>query len=304
MLLVVALVGGTAAAFGITEHLKLQRSPILGVRVDKVFSPVCECETSVARIRFTLRRDDRVTVTIVDGDEEIVRTLFRDRPLGAGVAQTAWDGLSDSGEMLGEGEYRPRVHLAEERRTILLPNPIRVDTTRPTATLIEIVPRAFSPDRDGRNDRVSTLYRVDEPAHALLFVNGVRRVRGRSQRLEGKLDWFGRVDGRPLRAGRYDLSLGAEDAAGNVGGPTPAAAVRIRYVELSRTSIRVRARTRFGIRVRTDAATFRWRFAGGRGVARPGLLVLRAPRPGRYRLFVNVNGHGAAARVVVVPRGR
>jgi hypothetical protein len=79
--------------------------------------------------------------------------------------------------------------------------------------------------------------------------------------------------------------------------------VRIRYVELARSVIRVRARTRFGVRVRTDASSFRWRFAGRRGLAPAGLLVLRAPRAGRYRLYVDVNGHGAVARVIVRPRG-
>jgi len=68
--------------------------------------------------------------------------------------------------------------------------------------------------------------------------------------------------------------------------------------------IRVRARTRFGVRVVTDARSYRWRFAGGRGVSTRELLVLRAPRAGRYRLFVEVNGHGAVARVIVRPRAQ
>jgi hypothetical protein len=57
---------------------------------------------------------------------------------------------------------------------------------------------------------------------------------------------------------------------------------------------------RFGVGVISDARSVRWRFAGGTGTAEPGVLVLRAPRrPGRYRLFVEANGHGARADVVV-----
>ena len=52
----------------------------------------------------------------------------------------------------------------------------------------------------------------------------------------------------------------------------------------------------------TDAPTFRWRFAGRTGVGKPGLLVLRAPKAGRYKLFVDANGHAARADVVVRPR--
>jgi hypothetical protein len=68
--------------------------------------------------------------------------------------------------------------------------------------------------------------------------------------------------------------------------------------------VHVKARARFGIRVATDARRFRWRFAGRAGTARPGLLVLRAPKlPGRYRLFVDERGHAARALVVVRRRG-
>ena len=76
----------------------------------------------------------------------------------------------------------------------------------------------------------------------------------------------------------------------------------IRYIELARTTIPVLAQTRFGVRVTTDAKSFRWWFAGRTGIGTPGLLVLRAPDAGRYRLFVEANGHGARARVVVRPR--
>jgi hypothetical protein len=157
----------------------------------------------------------------------------------------------------------------------------------------------FSPDQDGRKDKVKIFYEFSEPAHALLFLEGRREVRSRTRRARAKVEWFGKVDGRPLRRGTYELALAAEDVAGNVGTriQTP---VHIRYVDLARDVVRVRAGLRFGVRVLTDARSFRWRFAGGRGTAEPGLLVLRAPRnPGRYTLFVDVNGHADRARVIV-----
>ena len=39
-MLVLGLLGGTAAAFAVTEGLKLEPSPILSPRIAKVFSPV------------------------------------------------------------------------------------------------------------------------------------------------------------------------------------------------------------------------------------------------------------------------
>jgi hypothetical protein len=93
----------------------------------------------------------------------------------------------------------------------------------------------------------------------------------------------------------------AADEAGNVG-KGPVTFVTIRYIELARTTIPVTAETRFGVRVTTDAKSFRWRFAGRTGIGSPGLLVLRAPPEGRYLLFVEANKHAARARVVVRPR--
>ena len=54
--LVAALLVATALAFVYTEKLKLTLSPILGTKVDKVLSPVCDCETAAAAISFRLRR--------------------------------------------------------------------------------------------------------------------------------------------------------------------------------------------------------------------------------------------------------
>jgi FlgD Ig-like domain len=302
--LVVGLLAGTAAAFAVTERLKLVRSPIFATRIEfKLFSPVCDCPKEAATLHFRLREPDRLTIVIEDADRNVVRTLLDDERR-SGAVSVAWDGRDDAGGIVAEGRYRPRVHLDEARRTILLPNPITVDTTPPEVVRFDVRPLGFSPDRDGRNDKVSALYAVSEPAHALLYVNGKRRVRSRFQRLEDKLDWFGIVSGKPLRAGPVELALAAEDRAGNVSEATRSRLVQVRYVTLRRTSIRVPAGLRFGVRVRSDARRVTWRFAGGRGRAEPGVLVLRAPQqPGRYTLFVEANGHGARARVLVVPRG-
>lgn len=299
-LLVVGLLAGTAAAFAVTERLKLVRSPILDTRiVHKVFSPVCRCESDRAAIRFRLRNDDRVTLALIDADGAVVRTVVEDEPTPSGRTEFVWDGRDEAGRVVPEGSYKPRIHLADERKTIGLPNPIRVDVSPPRILTFRVEPQVFSPDGDGRSDKVRIVYRMSEPAHALLFLRGRREVRSRARRPEGKVEWFGKVDGRPLRRGLYTLALAAEDVAGNVGVRIEAP-VRIRYVELARDLIRVRAGLRFGVRVLTDAASVRWRFAGGRGQAEAGLLVLRAPRKaGRYTLFVEANGHADRARVVV-----
>ena len=117
---------------------------------------------------------------------------------------------------------------------------------------------------------------------------------------EGKLVWFGRVDGRPVRPGIYEIRLRAVDQAGNRSARTRAIAVRVRYVELSKERIEVFAGKRFSVRVRTDARSYRWLFAGERGAGQRQVLVLRAPEtPGTYFLYVSVGGRADRAEVVV-----
>jgi len=302
--IVLALLGGTAVAFAVTERLKLERSPIAAPEIDKVFSPVCACARAEARVAFRLREPDTISLAILDAEGNTVRRLVSSARRTAGPFATSWDGRDDAGAVVPEGSYRPRLDLRRDRRTIVLPNPIRVDTTRPRVRFLGLRPEdGFSPDGDGRNDRVSVRYAVNERANGLLFVDGRRVVRTRWKPLDGRMDWYGLLDGRPLPAGVYRISVGAEDLAGNLAERTDPVAVEIRYIELARRMLTAQVRTRFGVRVFTDARSFRWRFAGGTGVAEPGLLVLRAPRrPARYALFVSANRHGARATVRVVAR--
>jgi hypothetical protein len=300
--LVLGLLGGTATAFAVTESLKLELSPITAPRIDKVFSPVCGCETAEATIRFRLREGDRLTVSIVDGDE-VVRTLVRSEPERAGDVEYSWDGRDDAGDVVPEGSYRPRVHLDDQRRTIELPNPIRVDVTPPRIRLVRARPAVISPDGDGRSDRVQIAYAVNERAHGMLFVDGRREVYTYRQPREGVMSWYASRRGRGVKPGRYRLAVAATDTAGNVSRERVPFTVRVRYIELARETIRATARARFGVRVDTDARSYLWLFAGRTGRSSARLLVLRAPRAGRYRLFVEANRHADSARVLVRPRG-
>lgn len=299
--LVAALLAATALAFVYTESLKLTPSPILGTRVlPKVISPVCECPTDSAVIAFRLREADVIGVEIIDGDGDVVRHLVRRDSVPRGAVSFAWDGRNDVGIALLEGQYRPRVKLGRQRRTIVLPNPIRIDTSPPVVAMTRLDPRVFSPDGDARSDRVVVRYRVDEPARVALYVGGKRVVLKKGRRTEGTIDWFGRNGGEPLPQGPYTLRLGAVDIAGNEGRRTRPKVVVIRYVALGRSSIVTTPGGRFAVLVLTDAARVTWKLGARTGVARPGTLRLRAPlQPGRFTLTVTANGLSARAAVFV-----
>jgi hypothetical protein len=299
-LIVLALLGATAAAFAVTERLKLERSPITGTRVDRVFSPVCECARDVAVISFVLRKAGTVTVQLLDSDGRRVRSLVRDREEQRGRLSYTWDGRDDVDEIVEDGVYRPRVLLEEHGRTIVLPNPIRVDTRDPRVRLLRVFPQVFSPDGDGRRDRLVARYEIDEAARAMMLVNGRRRVLGKFRSTEGQLVWFGRVGGRSVRPGTYEIRVRAFDRAGNRGIARRTVPVVVRYVELVRERIEVVAGRRFSVRVLTDALRYRWIFAGDVGTRRRRNLVLRAPEtPGEYRVIATVRGRADSADVVV-----
>jgi FlgD Ig-like domain len=300
LLIALALLGATAAAFAVTERLKLERSPITGTRVDHVFSPVCECARDVAVISIVLRRRETVTLDILDRGGRSIRTIVRERREPAGRVSYTWDGRDNLGRVVPEGVYRPRVQLERNGRTIVVPNPIRVDTTAPDIHLVRVFPGAFSPDADGQRDRVTASYRIDERAKAIMLVDGRQRVQSKFRKVEGKLVWFGRINGRDVPPGPYEIRLRAVDRAGNRSVRTRAVTVRVRFVELSRERIEVAAGKRFSVRVLTDATAYRWLFAGRRGVGRREVLVLRAPEePGAYTLYVAVGNHAARTDVDV-----
>jgi hypothetical protein len=285
--LVVGLLGATAAAFAVTEGLKLEPSPIRGTDVDKIFSP----DVRVAHIRFRLRKADRLTLTIVDSHDRLVRTLIDGRRFNRGLHGFTWNGRDDAGEIVPDAAYRPRVHLGGQHRTILLPNPIAVDTKPPTGVL-RIRRRVFTPG----HARIQAFYRLSEPAQALLYANG-RKVVGPSRfhPVAGKLEWFG----TGFRAGTYRLTLRALDLAGNLGPPSKPVTVRLVYLELARH--RLHATPGGAVAVRFGPiGKARWLLNGHTGIARHGRLRIKAPgEPGTYTLYVRSDGHADRATVIV-----
>lgn len=299
-LLVVALLAATATAFALTEGLKLEPSPILGTRVDEIFSPTCGCDSARATISFRLRKADRIDIALLNGAGEVVATPTRGQRFGRGRVVVRWNGRDAAGQPLPEGAYRPRVHLRERRRTIVLPNPIEIDTTAPVIEAAAVTPRVFSPDGDRRADRITVTYRLSERARALLVVAGKKRVETRFPRERDALSWEGKVAGRAVRPGPKALALRARDPAGNLGDVMRLPTVSVRFVALGRTRVSVAAGTRFAIRVSADARTLVWRLGARRGTTRPGTLRLRVPaQPGRYTLTVSANGYSARAAIFV-----
>jgi FlgD Ig-like domain len=294
--LVVGLLGGSAVAFAVTERLKLERSPIFKTRVDKSVSPHSGRR---AQIIFRLRKRDSLSLAIVDSQDHVVRALISSRDVGAGKKTYTWNGRGDDGAPVPDGTYKPRVHLANQHRTILLPNAIAVDTQKPRISLTRTSLTVVSPDGDANHDYLTVFFHASEPVRAVLYADGHQAVKQKSFKADS-LKW-GRRNGMPTKPGVYRLRLRAIDAAGNIGPPTRVFKVRVRYIELGRHVIRARSGGRISVAVSTDAHLYYWRIGPRHGRVHGRRLVLAAADPGRYRLVVSERGHKARALVVVSP---
>jgi hypothetical protein len=214
---VLVLLAATAVAFATTERQKLEKTPFAVLRVDDVLSPVCRCSRNAATIALRFRRKHVLTVEILDARGRVVKTLAEEQTVRDGVFSVRWHGRDNAGRKLPDGPYDPRFVL-DNGRTFDPPNQIRVDSVAPTTRLVSYAPR-----RVARGERVRIRYRVSEPAHPLLFVDGQRVIVGNAKALTAEIEWFAR-----LRPGRHRLQLAALDLAGNVGPRTRPFVVRIR----------------------------------------------------------------------------
>jgi hypothetical protein len=303
---VLALLVGSALAFGVAERLKIEKSPVAGTEVDKVFSPICRCPQRRARIAFRLRRSDRLTLTLLDENGKRVRRLVDGEHRRRGPQLFFWDGRNDEGRLLPEGAYRPKVVLGRADRTIVLPNPIHIDVTRPTIAATAVRPRVISPDGDAHADVARVRYRMSERGRAILFVNGRKRVVSRRERPSGQLEWTG--GGAGGRPGRYRLAVQAQDLAGNLSRRVAAGTVALRYVRLADQRLRTRPGARVRIRVDADAPRVTWVLRRGssvvsRGRARRSVVLTAPDRPGRYVLVASAGPHNARAVVLVRRNG-
>jgi hypothetical protein len=214
--LAVALLVGSVAAFTYTQKLKLERSPIGRTTFDRWLSPGCGCEQDTARLRFQLRERERIDATIVDADGERVRTLLTASDEDAGPVELEWDGRDDAGEVAPDGDYRVRVRMRDERRTIVIPVEVHVDTVPPRVALRGVSTTVLAP-----GETVELTYETNEFGTPLLLVDGEiaatppPRKPGRNEVL-----WAGEAGETELVPGLYAVTFIVEDQAGNRSEPT------------------------------------------------------------------------------------
>ncbi len=301
------LVLATLGAFVVTQ--KLKSSPPLVVRphLSAVFSPADDARVRRAKVSFWIVNGDDVSVSIVDEQGRIVRTLLDGYRLPERKRVTRWwDGRDDDGAVAPDGRYRVRIALIHQGRTIDLPRTIRLDTRPPRPLVTDVEPHAgdgpaFLPQRgvdevtirirgtEGRRSRV-LIYRTD--------VDPPRQVGAITVPFHARTaTWDGTLDGRPAPPGTYLMGLLVADRSGNPGtfprrlppvGPAAGhAGVTVRRLAAAPPLTPVEAGRRAVVLVDARGEPYRWAL---RRLGDPAVLA---------------RGSGSEARLrVPVPRGQ
>jgi len=301
---IAGLLVATAAAFAVTERLKLTKSAVYGTRVSYSgrISPTCGCARGHVTFSLKLRKHDDLTVTVLNAHKDEV-ALLASQSFPKGPISFKWNGRDDLDNRAPDGMYFLRIHLSDAHQTITLPNRIVLDTTAPEIITVSRNRDQFSPDGDKQADFVRFAYELSKPARVILYLGGTKVV-GPTYRhpASGSVSWDGRVNGTALPAGLYTLELGAVDQFGN---STPVAerfrlSVQIRYITIAAHKLTVAAGHRLVIGVSTDAKRYAWRLGKLKGDSRSHVLNVRAPtRRGRYTLVVEEGSHLDRAAVFV-----
>lgn len=122
-----ALVAGAAAAFVRTQTLKVERPAVRLVRADPRLSPGCACPRSRSRLRFEAREPATVGVFVVDEGDEEVASLGPPVRRQPGRFALVWHGRGGGSEPLPPGDYRVRLELPEEGRSVTFEDRITLD---------------------------------------------------------------------------------------------------------------------------------------------------------------------------------
>lgn len=280
----------TGGAFFVTQRLKRSDPIVSRVFFQPWIGPACRCEKDRVTLRFDLPKAQRVTVSLVNGAGEVVKTFADDVFLTKGTHPFRWDGRDDDGVVVSDGPYRLRVGLRAEGRSVTAPRVLHVDTTPPRPRIVAVTPPTVVPGSDTARGRVRI--RFAGPSNPRPEIGVWRTDGGKARQVDGFLGrrgretatWDGLVNGRPAPEGAYAFSVTVRDRAGNKGSvprrlpPVRRAAVKrggvaVAYFTLNGPLVPVRPGAVARFTVGPLARPTRWRLApyGRGGTIRSGL---------------------------------
>lgn len=314
------LVVATFGAFFAAQRLKATPSLVLDVTARPLFSPNQDGRKDRARWSFMLKREDQMSVRVVDDAGEGVRTLADGRQTAAYDRQAFdWDGTTDEGEMAPDGTYRLRLALRRQGRSITITGAAEKDTVPPTPRVLSIGPEGDSgpevlprPDGDPAEARVAVPGDNREVEVWRTDVRPARRVvEPRALPDGGQVqgwEWDATDDeGEPVPPGTYLVVARSRDAAGNIGEsvaqlpPAPGygeslegrGGIRVRYLSAQAPHAPVAVEEPIQVAVASPGGDFTWT------VRRAGQGEVRKDGSGSRSRFVRFRAPGGASGLYV-----
>lgn len=242
------LVVASITAFFVAQKLKRTEPLVNSVNIKRYVSPNGDGLRDRARLRFRTKKDDVVTVEVIDRNGDAVRTLADQKSMRAGPQRFQWNGRRASvngelGEPVPDGAYRVRITMRGAGRTFIPDKYFVVDTQPPELTA-EVVGAHNASLLSSRRKPVTVKFAGVEASRRVEFL--VYRVRGErtdpkpvasfaNERGKDFGRWnlrvntfslrrepcFGRLAtrgaGTPAPVGNYVIVVRACDAAGNIG---------------------------------------------------------------------------------------
>jgi len=258
-------------------------------------TPNGDGQADSAVLSFSLTAAANVTVHVVDGAGVMVASIVDRVWTRAGDNEVTVDGAP-----LPDGRYdvvitARRADGAEATTAV----PLVVSRTLGT---VAVVPSVFSPNGDGRKDRVTVSFSLSAPADVRVRV--LREGRGVAGLLASslpsgshRLTWTGLRESGPIRDGEYTVAVEADDLVGRVGYAVPlvsdATVPRVRFLPGPR--IRVDVSEPSVLRIRIGSSRVR------REVARAGVVRIPWSGPTPRVRVVAVDPAGNTSAPVIRP---
>lgn len=242
------LVIASITAFFVAQKLKRTEPLVNSVNIKRYVSPNADGIREKARLRFRTKKNDVVTVEVIDRNGEAVRTLADEEPRDAGAQRFLWDGRGSrvngkKGDPVPDGAYRVRITMRSAGRTFI-PDKYFVVDTKPPVVSANVIGEHNVSLLSARRAPVRVKFSGVEASRRVEFF--VYRVRGErtdpkpvasfiSERDKDFGLWNARVDtfsvrrrpcfgklrtrgvGTPAPVGNYVIVVRACDAAGNIG---------------------------------------------------------------------------------------
>jgi FlgD Ig-like domain len=290
----VLLVAATFAAFFAAQRLK-SAPPVASIaKLTRHFSPNGDGRRDTANVRVRVRKDDDVTVAVVDAEGTEVRRLAAAVPAQEERAlRVRWDGRTAAGAIAPEGFYRLRVSLRRGGRAVTLNPDFELDVTAPNPTVKTGGPDGTKWITGPKPEPVP--FRVLVVSKQLRTRMSVIRTDLADPRVVARFtlppgvrhgEWDGRAGGAPAPPGTYQIVAAVRDQAGNVGrsaphGPgrvrgQPGVSVRRLLVQPPADPVRVLRKVRFAVDSR--GRPYRWRIARAGGREEPASIKRRRAR--------------------------